>query len=162
MGLKEVSKRIAQSLACLVVITTAGCQPAAYQKLVGRWEVGLKTEDIDLGDVKIGENPLLASLGQSLLSTLNIELELLFRADETFLMTLRVMGNDLRREGTWRVLESNDKTAVVETRLGEDGDLKTWNIEFRSEDEFQTVPPQGSQLKINRLVTFRRAPPSST
>jgi hypothetical protein len=163
MGLKILQEQRAQILFCLaIIITTLGCQPAAHQKLLGRWNVNLETEDIELGEMTIGENPLLANLGQTLLNALNVELEMLFRADETFSMTLEVMGNALRREGTWRVLESNDETIVVETRLGEDSEAKTWKIRFLSEDEFQTVPPQGSRLKINRLVTFRRTRPSST
>ena len=148
--------RLLLSLFALVVASTAGCSPVTRQRLVGRWQVGLEMDDVDLGEMTAGENTLLASLGQTLLRTLKIELELQFRVDNTFSMTLTVMGNSFRRDGTWRVLPSTDETTTVETRLSEEGEPKEWQIRFLSDDDFQTIPPEGARLKINHLVTFRR------
>ena len=57
------------------------------QKLLGTWEVSLEMNDDEVSQMTGTENPWLAGLGRTLARTVQAEMEMEFRSDDTFTLS---------------------------------------------------------------------------
>jgi hypothetical protein len=140
----------------LTVVSAAGCLDPTRQRLLGTWDVQLEMNAAEFSEMTAIENPWVAALGNTLMRTVQASMRLEFRADDTCTWSVSLMGNSFSRLGRWRVGQTRGDTATILTYLEGEPEPRHWEIQFLDENTFQTIPPQDAQLRISRMVTFRR------
>jgi hypothetical protein len=110
----------------------------------------------DIGQMTVLENPIMASLGGALMHSAGMQMQLNFHSDNSCFLSVSMLGNNWSRRGTWQVQGWPGETAKVEIQFEGSQESRVWEIRFVDNNTFQTVPPEGPGVTVNRMVTFRR------
>lgn len=139
------------------VISIRGLYNPARSKLIGKWNVTFEMTQSDLGKMGVTANPVLTAAAGALMKTLQAEMQVEFRRDNTMQTKLSSFGLATGETGTWRVGgQAADGVTVVMAFEGDD-QPKEWKITFIDDDSFEMIPPEDSRFPISQMVVFRRA-----
>ena len=90
------------------------------------------------------------------METLQGEMQVEFRRDNTMRTDMSSFGVSTGDSGTWKVGKQKDDGVTVVMDFEDDTEAKEWKINFIDDDSFEMTPPPGSRFPISQLVVFRR------
>ncbi|MBP85350.1 MAG: hypothetical protein CMJ64_01320 [Planctomycetaceae bacterium] len=138
------------------VISVRGLYNPTRTKLLGKWNVTFEMTQSDLREMGVTTNPLVAATASVLMKTLQAEMQVEFRRDNTMRTDMSSFGVSTGDSGTWKVGRQADDGVNVVMRFDGDDEPKEWKIHFVDDDTFEMTPPEGSRFPISQLVVFRR------
>lgn len=153
---RRLTTLIALAVFAGVTFTATSWFGSARQKLVGHWSMSIEMNETDLKQMSPTENPIAAAFTQMFMKTVQADVDIVFRADDTATMTLSFLGNAYERHARWTVAKTEGDTATVHLQFAEGSDPTEWVVKFQDENSFQSTPPIDSRWAANKMVTFRR------
>jgi len=138
------------------VVYVRGLYNPTRTKLVGKWNVTFEMTQSDLRELGVTTNPLVTATASVLMKTLQAEMQVEFRRDNTMRTDMSSFGISKGDSGTWKVGGQADDGVTVVMDFEGDDEPKEWMIKFVDDDSFEMTPPAGSRFPISQLVVFRR------
>ena len=138
------------------VVSIRGFYNPTRTKLIGKWNVTFEMTQSDLREMGVTKNPLVTAAASVLMQTLQAEMQVEFRRDNTMQSDMSSFGVAAGDSGTWKVGGQTDDGVTVVMHYEGDEKPTEWKIKFIDDDSFEMTPPPESRFPISQLVVFRR------
>ena len=101
-------------------VSVSGFYNPARKKLIGKWDISFEMTQTDLRQMGVTNNPLVAATAQSIMKSMQAEMEVEFRDDDTVTLGVTTFGLFAGETGTWRVDGRDGDRVVLELQLEQD------------------------------------------
>ena len=137
-------------------VSVTGLLNPARKKLIGKWDVSFEMSQTELRQMGVTNNPLVASAAQTLVNTLQAEMQVEFRDDDTASLGVTTFGFLASDTATWSVTDTDGDQVTIAIKFSEDAAAKPWTIRFLDDNTFQMQSPEDSRFPVGQIVVFRR------
>ena len=137
-------------------LSLSGFYNPARKKLVGKWDVSFEMTQTDLRQMGVTNNPLVAAMGQTLVNTMQAEMQVEFREDDTASLGVTTFGFLAQDSGTWKVAGRDGDQVTVEIKFSGDEAPQQWTIRFIDDNTFQMASTKDARFPVGQMVVFRR------
>ena len=143
-------------------LSMTGLYNPARKKLIGKWDVSFEMTQTDLRQMGVTNNPLVAGAAQTLVNTMQAQMQVEFRDDDTASLGVTTFGFLAGDSGTWKVAGRDGDQVKVEIKFSGDEAPKEWTIRFLDDDSFQMASTKDARFPVGQMVVFRRVAPTSS
>lgn len=144
----------------VVALSMTGLYNPARTKLIGKWDVSFEMTQSDLRQMGVTSNPLVTAAAQTLVNTMQAEMQVEFRDDDTASLGVKTFGFLAEDSGAWKVAGKEGDQITIEIKFSEDQAAKQWTIRFLDDNTFQMTSPKDSRFPVGQMVVFRRVVPT--
>ena len=140
----------------VIGLSMTGLYNSARTKLIGKWDVSFEMTQTDLSQMGVTNNPLFAATAQTLVNTIQAQMQVEFRNDDTASLGVKTFSFLAEESGTWKVAGKEGDQVTIEIKFSEDQAAKQWTIRFVDDNTFQMTSPKDSRFPVGQMVVFRR------
>ncbi len=140
----------------VVGLSMTGLYNPARTKLIGKWNVSFEMTQTDLTQMGVTNNPLVTAAAQTLVNTIQAQMQVEFHEDDTASLGVKTFGFLAEDSGTWKVTGKEGDQVTVEVKFSEDQAAKLWTIRFIDDNTFQMTSPKDSRFPVGQMIVFRR------
>ena len=137
-------------------ISMTGLYNPARKKLIGKWDVSFEMTQTDLRQMGVTNNPLVAATAQTLVNTMQAQMQVEFKEDDTASLGVTTFGFLAEDSGTWKVAAKDGDQVTIEIMFSDDRDPRQWMVNFLDDNTFQMASPKDSRFPVGQMVVFRR------
>lgn len=138
------------------VVSVRGLFNKTRARLVGKWNVTFEMTQDDLRKMGVTTNPIFTATASALMKSIDAEMQVDFRSDDTVRLDMSSFGLSTGESGTWKIGDTNDDGIAVITQFEGDSDETQWRIKFVDDNTFEMIPSEDSRFPVSQLVVFRR------
>lgn len=139
-------------------VSMMGLYNPARTKLIGKWDVSFEMTQTDLRQMGVTNNPLVAATAQTLVNTMQAQMQVEFHDDDTASLGVTTFGFLAEDSGTWKVAAKRGDQVTIEIKFSDDAAARQWTISFLDDNTFQMASPKDSRFPVGQMVVFRRVP----